>query len=639
METGRTDNEMKQASRGAREVVMKATDYVLDHKGALRIDLRVNLWMRSKQIDEAVLGGDMNIVRELVAAYEMTKPLTNEREQFGEMVDRYMGRLGENIDNPDAAFCLLELSERGSDNQKLWAINILDQNLDRVLAASEKTGLITCFDLWKFRLERAFGTDEMSERYREELLKAMSGGEAMKEIFMGPLNYVKSKDRTKISRMVGGMAMALGLDRKMTCDMVDSWATLQWENKDVSEGRLREMVEKNMKVLIDLLETEGVGKEGVMKLYRDCGITHFGRYTPELLAKQLKDEGSNKPYGICLAAYDDWNGALTQDNSLEKRQQLVKSAEQLGCAVKFVEARNKVTVVRRIKELSRKFPGQKISFKYVEGHGQASNIQLGWAGKEENFLTTDDLKKGSALKLKQYYTDSCPTLFDSCSTGLEIGPAYSEFGKSYSMAPDKPGYLVWLELRKDTKGNLFFDGVYDSSKGDKPKTILSHNGQDAREMIDREKHELAEIGYTKAIKSKKAMKVAWGDSSSLDYVLKREKLNPLKKILTEKYGEGKTIEVEEGVGGIESDEKNGYHRSLELKLDLEESEDSLDWGTGFLESLGSMCRDLYRRKDEGGIHSWPEIRVMGVGENGKKIIIDKYKIDMSDLWPENLKEE
>ena len=402
---------------------------------------------------------------------------------------------------------------------------------------------------------------------------------------------------------------------------------MEWEKLSNGKAELIGMIKRNTLGLAELRDK--IGETGIKKLYSDYGITHFGRYQPELLIKQLEDEKENVPYGVYLSAYADRNGALDEIDG----EGLVKMAVGQKLKIKFVEARDKFSVVRRIMSLVRKFPGHKIEFRCINGHGDANSVRLG-VDPDDDCLTTDDLEKGSAEKMKGFYTEHCPTFFDSCSTGLGIGPAYSQYGDGYSMSPDRPITGRGLDLKKDTKGNLFFDGQYFYGGTTEPKKVIYKGGKEAKEEIKAEREKMAEIRHQIMIHDKELMTDLWEKAECFPVllgVIRKEKLDPLKKLLKEKYGALGTIEVESV--NNRSDE-NGY--AIKDDLSLADDGPKTKWSSSFVEDVGSGAQDIYHGTEEEKANYWPEIRVVTRDSEGKKIVLDRYKLDMTDLWPENI---
>jgi len=435
------------------------------------------------------------------------------------------------------------------------------------------------------------------------------------------------------------LVSGLGLSEKMTDDFVSSWLTLRLEK--IEEGgkkqKLKDTLSSNLSCLQELREK--IGEDGISKLYREYGITNFGRYPSEVMIKQVENDGKSRPYGIWLGAWADWNGGFLSQGEKSLVKNIERDANGLGFDLIIVEARDKMSTVKRVVTLDRKFgKDNKIAFVIISGHGSANRIFLG--EEPEDILSLPDLIKKSSSKMRKYYKEKVPFLFNSCSTGQGIGPGYSIFGNSYSMAPGSNiGSINWVNLKMDTAGDLFFDGEYGFSSEDESLSVVYKDGKEFGDGLKEENKKLYEKEYQKMLKSKKVMEGIWLERS-IEYdslmleILKKEKLDPLKNLLRKDFGGESRVELESGIGGMNDDSLEDYHSGLSMNLG--EKDHQMDWGIGFHESIGRLCRWVYALGEENRKRSWPEIRVVGKNEDGSKKIIKKYKIDMSNFWPENI---
>lgn len=310
----------------------------------------------------------------------------------------------------------------------------------------------------------------MAQKCQEATSKQYDDKESI--IFTRKMEMLGSNKVDSINKIINEFVSVLGIDQEIVDDCIKSWMTLGLNGLDTDEGsgkgreRLRKVVIKNVNNLAGL--KKNVGVEGIRKLHDFYGITHFERYSAELLTNQLKDENKSSPYGIWLGSYSDYNGGFSNEWLL--MMSFVSDAKDLGYKVKVVEARDKTSVVRRIIGLDRQFGKKnKIAFAVINGHGSPESVQLG--SKNSDFLEMEDLNKESASKLRKCYADKVPFLFNACSTGQKIGPKYAEYGGSFSVAPDKPAYTKSVELRKDGDGNLYFVAKYGGEND--PKAIVT----------------------------------------------------------------------------------------------------------------------------------------------------------------------
>lgn len=447
--------------------LMNAMRYMNDNGGRMRVDLGIDIWGKGKKIDEEVRGGNYGVVDTLVTLIKMSKKGSNEESFFSALALREMlvaeSKIGE---------------WKGMMVENLWQIEDFGGGV--------KTK----------ELRKIYGRNKV--KIGEIMYKSFSEGVNLSNMVESALGTIKIEDKKKVRERVEILVNAFGLDKKMSEDLINSWLSLKLDvlikKFGSKEGRktLRMTVLNNLSVLRDLKKE--IGNEGIDKLYREYGITNFGRYPAKILADQIRDEGTEKAYGIWLGPYTDWNGAFVWSESNEMVERLKNSAKSLGLGLKIVEARDKMTVVRRVVGLDKKFGRKnKIAFVVISGHGDPQNVQLGT--EDDDSLGSEDLKKESAGKMRKYFADKVPFLFNSCETGLGIGPEYSRFGNSYSLSPDKVSSKLFFELKRDKEGNLFFDGEYYYNRGNKPEAMLYKNGLNWREKMEKEKEILRKESF------------------------------------------------------------------------------------------------------------------------------------------------
>lgn len=418
-----------------------ADDYMNQHGGKLRFDLGIDIWRKVKTTGPENIGNDDELINRLVELMIISKKGSKERNFFSNLAGREILFFQKNIENWDYDMVknLMLVEDLGGKkvSQKMSAI----------------------FDRHKLELKQCLGG-------HNELTNPLS---FVKGFFLEvrPDNYKVIKKRTDF--LVG----FLGLDEQMTNDMVNSWLTLDLR-QGVIKGNPKKILTDTVSDNLFCLQMikNRLGTEGINKLYTDYGITHFGRYPSDILIKQIEDEDINKPYGLWLGPWADWNGSFMHD--MKDVRQINTDAQKLGYALKIIEARDKMSVVKRIIGLDKKFGDKnKIAFAVLGGHGDENSVFLGV--KPEDSLTSNDLKKESATRIRKYYGDKPPFLFNACSTGRGIGPEYSNFGGGYSMSPDKEGVLSKVSLKKDITGVLFFEAEY-VSRGEEVKTVIYKGG-------------------------------------------------------------------------------------------------------------------------------------------------------------------
>lgn len=211
-----------------------------------------------------------------------------------------------------------------------------------------------------------------------------------------------------------------GLSEEEAKDIVKSWhiwtpssKSLNSHDKTVNLGRKR--AEASIGNIENIEGLEADKKGNVKTLYKEYGITNFGRYPLYLLNKQCKEKDLDIPYGIILGGYSDNNGSFNEDRGVW--QQLGLRLEDFGLNVRIVEARNKISVTRRLVELNKRYGKKnKISFRIIAAHGNTDVISFGEG--VESSVTKEDLDRTEVGEnMANFYEPNMVTVFSSCSTG------------------------------------------------------------------------------------------------------------------------------------------------------------------------------------------------------------------------------
>lgn len=614
-------------------------EYSRDHGGKWSMGLVKNTLLEIPKIDKKIQGGNLESLFFIGELLGYAKEGSKEARWASRLLNRYSDKIDFDGNPEHLTIVLANIDKVGTDLSQR-ALDYINDNTELVELRSEGDMWLSRA-YWRIRVEEAASEIINGEQNGINMSRLRSIWEKdatdRNEVVTNILFGYRSVERKSTNTQLVTLLVSMGFSRNMSSDLAKSWMTYRWEserNEAVIEDRFLRHCITNINAIMGISKEFGLDR--VIKLYQDYGITHFGRYTVKMLTDQLINEDSKLPYGVAMAAYVDHNGALSNSNSIDKRIQLIESAKLLGYRTIFVEARSKVTVVRRVKWLARKYPDQKIAFKYIDAHGEISRFYLGEGRRDEDFLSVSDLRKESANKMKQYYTDSCPTLFDSCSTGLNIGPEYSKYNNGYSMAPDKPGYLRWVELLRDSSGDLFFDGAYGSDE-ESVGTVMSFNGEDAKDKVLKEKRLLAERNYQKMIHDPKFMDDLWSNrigygSMLLGSILNREILNPLyEAMLAKSYG--KEIRFGIGVRNINNDELvispdtrgggSGYLKERRFE------DDCIIFSPSFDEGFFSLVKHVYRHEaGRKNLKVFARIEVGGA--------VEEIPLNLEKLYPENI---
>lgn len=169
-------------------------------------------------------------------------------------------------------------------------------------------------------------------------------------------------------------------------------------------------------------------------LAEDFGIRDFGRYPTALLIDQFDFRNDKeRPYGLLMFSYDDWDGGLY--NSVGTYSKLYEDLKGQAL-LRVVETGSKFSAFRRLMICDNRYgqDGGKISFLVLAGHGNRDEFYFG-----ENVdnpgarIRTKDFWMREVLEVSAHPTlnllnrigdcfSNYPTvIFDSCDAGREEG--------------------------------------------------------------------------------------------------------------------------------------------------------------------------------------------------------------------------
>jgi len=559
------------------------------------------------------------------------KILSNQRELFEEEVG----------ENQVVTLAMLALDRYAAIENRNMAKDLLLKNFKSVAEMANRN-LAIDKEFSKFLVRRSDVEGELGVFCRQEIDRRLTDENDNSSAIFLVNNYFS--DFEKLSRVGVEVRMtylvaAMGLPIEMAEDVAKTWCSYEWEEEKTKiegKNRLFEVVWRNLKAIEEIKKVKGV--EGVKTLYRDYGITHFGRYPAEILIKQLEE--TNEPYGIWLGPANDHNGAFCNDYKAVKG--LYESAQKIGFGLKIIEARGKLSLARRLLTLDRKFGKEnKISFGVISGHGEIGYVCLGKDLKE--IISVDDLAKDSAKRLRSVYGKKVPFFFNSCYGGggdRSIAKDYSAYGDSETIGSDKSMGKVIIDLKVDDNDELYFEGYY---KGDSlPLSKYFKQGEEVVERVkkkskkEKEAEEIKHKQYLETMRrvstDKKTMQSLWKGGSNqsrsmLEDVLTIYKLNPVWEDLVSKYGVGARVKMGMGVEGEDG----------RMIVNLGEMESIMT--EGFAPSTGEEFRDLSKIAYEKFKNGELGVKVLIVVEveNEGLPIQEKILVDISDLYPENIK--
>lgn len=240
---------------------------------------------------------------------------------------------------------------------------------------------------------------------------------------------------------------------------------------------------QNLQVLYELKQ---VSSDAPSVLFDQFGITHFGRYTREMLVKQYEEREIQKPYGIILFPIADHNGAFF--HSVMLLDQIQRDLETHGYSVRIVEADSKESVARRLITLDRIYgqgeTGHKIDFAFIGGHGSKNTVSFGEGEHAREQFTTAEIEgSGIGRGVKQFFTPEAKTMLFSCSTGAEGGIAeemFERLGLSVQ-GPKDNAHVARVVVSVTDQNKPLFQIEYEDMNGNNIPTMNYRKNQSMEE--------------------------------------------------------------------------------------------------------------------------------------------------------------
>lgn len=617
-------------------LIKRSMDNMEGKGGYLNTNDGVAIYFNRNKIVEAIASGETKILFNLIRMRHMSLGRGAQRDFLERTIERCIPIMEENMDDELVARSVLYLYGDSEDELKSQMGGLVETNYDRLSKKAESEYLIKLLFV-DYQIDRAGVDDEIGLDCRKQVLDIFEENGGLGEVLRNYFRDFMSLDRDQVEVKMRNVVNLLGLDRKMCGDMVKSWSTYQWEKKPHGAGTgeyFRNMMVGNINRL-KALKKKG-GEAVIKKLYEDYGITHFGRYPLEILLDQANEEAG--PYGIWLGAYSDHNGAFDGDKSFRGIDEFNLECGELGYGLKIVEARDKLSVIRRLMYLDKKFGNKnKISFVVVNGHGERTRVDLGKGS--DGSMAVDDLSSKSAEVIKMVYDSKVIFLFNSCTTGHKQGGLarrYSIYTGRQSVGPDRPSGETQIHLKKKLNGELYFDVEYGGHK--KPKAIYFEGGVDKTKGIDDLRRETREMEFGRMIGDPVMMKQTWerqykGSFSILLGILSKSKLMPLRDRLKRDFGESN---IKIGFG-LADDRKRQLIEGARLEkvclASVNEDRLNVVFGIGTDEGFGRLASLAYNHiRGRDNLLVFAEVE----GEVGGEIVKRRYPVDLRDLYPENI---
>lgn len=195
----------------------------------------------------------------------------------------------------------------------------------------------------------------------------------------------------------------------------DTYA-LDWSQS--SKDKHSPYIAKNLRA-IQQLESHQPGI--VRYLSETFGIRHFSRYALDLLLKQAEKQGiAERPYGVCISAVADHNGAFTNlDRSLDSRTTQVYRQADVSHDFFVAEANSAEEFKERVRLFDvingKRF---KIDFALIQTHGSPYSIMFG-VHYSLGSLTLDARLKD----VRSIFSARASILLTGCESGRENGIA------------------------------------------------------------------------------------------------------------------------------------------------------------------------------------------------------------------------
>lgn len=234
-----------------------------------------------------------------------------------------------------------------------------------------------------------------------------------------------------------------------------------------------------------LRELESERPTSAATLEKEFGVRAFGRYSPEMLLRQVRERNdTEKPYGVLVMARGDHNGALFNARPLEAFRGLEHHLTRI------IEVESLREAARRFLQMERRgYP--KASFMLIGGHGTPDAVQLGIASNYDAQGMSESGQQFDTRHLKgrgverfgeRFLQPDAPVIFDSCSTGVEggISENASRVWGLEMIAPAMPCFVNAIELKETEQGVKVVRVEYQTSMPAKQDSPIARRYTDGR---------------------------------------------------------------------------------------------------------------------------------------------------------------
>lgn len=202
-----------------------------------------------------------------------------------------------------------------------------------------------------------------------------------------------------------------GIDTKL---LTDTWLEGALGLASEKQIDFTTNLERNLQAMKQVKDE--FGEEALLKLHKEYGICHFGRYPIELY-KQILEHDPELPTATLIYPYVDQVAVFYEDQ--ETFRTLMSSTQKFN--FNLIEAGDGTDAYSRVKNLREEYPDEDVDLVIIGGHGQPDSLSLGNEAMGEGSTITKELLSPSVLRLTNRLVHEETTLiFVSCNVGKKV---------------------------------------------------------------------------------------------------------------------------------------------------------------------------------------------------------------------------
>ena len=496
----------------------------------------------------------------------------------------------------------------------------------------------------------------------DRLIELMGSPETCKRVVetcFGKEEYCSLNENTAYGFGVTWLSV-LGVENMVAEDMVRSWMKLDKYDEAEWSQMIKDTYIRNLSTISKLNINNS---EAVMLLYKEFGITHFGRYSVELLTEQFNNQNnSDIEFGVWLGAYADHNSALNNDYSVKEVDKLWNQSKKLGMGLRIIESRSRHDTIGKFIDMYRRYNGQqKVKFMVVAGHGSPTTITLGSddgvirqnrVGRkiDPGQFSVDDFRRNLPKSVREIFEEDFPTVFVSCLA--DAGDMVRQFSSQWKNIASGAKESITaegeiIELRR-INNKLVFDVHFNNANTGTVDGGLYKAGSDYKADLQKEKDVEFDLEFREALTNPERMESIWRDRQLRPFFLEKAMGGvAMKEILNHTGGS----EIYLSVQTICGDGKRGI-RWLDVK-DVQSRRgfllDSVRLGKFFgrsleghlplvlLEDLDRLEKKAYEDGESGGFYNDVVILVGRKNEGGTVGLLGAVSMDARFMWPSTIR--